>query len=107
MTVRENLEMGAFLVADSRTMHASLDLVYDSFPILKERDKQAISYHYNRSNDFYALWLDQRMVYSCAYFATPDDDLDTAQQCTALHVLSAGLAAVAAGGSLSQSWHCL
>ncbi|HLH61270.1 MAG TPA: cyclopropane-fatty-acyl-phospholipid synthase family protein [Ktedonobacteraceae bacterium] len=46
----------------------------------KERDKQAISYHYNRSNDFYALWLDQRMVYSCAYFASPDDDLDTAQQ---------------------------
>jgi cyclopropane-fatty-acyl-phospholipid synthase len=46
----------------------------------KERDKQAVSYHYNRSNDFYALWLDKRMVYSCAYFATPDDDLDTAQQ---------------------------
>ncbi|HZU66808.1 MAG TPA: cyclopropane-fatty-acyl-phospholipid synthase family protein [Ktedonobacteraceae bacterium] len=46
----------------------------------KERDKQAISYHYNRSNDFYALWLDQHMVYSCAYFASPDDDLDTAQQ---------------------------
>lgn len=46
----------------------------------KERDQQAISYHYNRSNDFYALWLDKRMVYSCAYFATPDDDLDTAQE---------------------------
>ncbi len=46
----------------------------------KERDRQAITYHYDRSNDFYALWLDRRMVYSCAYFATPDDDLDTAQQ---------------------------
>jgi len=46
----------------------------------KERDKQAISYHYDRSNAFYALWLDQRMVYSCAYFATPGDDLDTAQE---------------------------
>jgi len=46
----------------------------------KERDQQAISYHYNRSNDFYALWLDKRMVYSCAYFATPEDDLDTAQE---------------------------
>ncbi len=45
----------------------------------KERDRQAVTYHYNRSNDFYALWLDARMVYSCAYFATPDDDLDTAQ----------------------------
>jgi len=46
----------------------------------KERDRQAITYHYNRSNDFYALWLDSRMVYSCAYFAAPGDDLDAAQE---------------------------
>ena len=45
-----------------------------------KRDRQAIAYHYDVSNDFYALWLDRRMVYSCAYFATPDDDLDTAQE---------------------------
>ena len=32
------------------------------------RDKQAIEYHYDVSNDFYKLWLDQRMLYSCAYF---------------------------------------
>ena len=44
-----------------------------------ERDRQAVTYHYNVSNDFYALWLDQRMIYSCAYFETNDDDLDTAQ----------------------------
>ena len=30
----------------------------------KNRDRAAISYHYNVSNDFYALWLDRRMVYS-------------------------------------------
>ncbi|HLW65829.1 MAG TPA: cyclopropane-fatty-acyl-phospholipid synthase family protein [Gemmataceae bacterium] len=46
----------------------------------RARDKQAISYHYDVSNDFYALWLDNRMVYSCAYFHLPDDDLDTAQE---------------------------
>ncbi|NLG51260.1 MAG: class I SAM-dependent methyltransferase [Chloroflexi bacterium] len=44
-----------------------------------ERDRQAIRYHYDVSNDFYQLWLDSRMVYSCAYFGSPDDDLDTAQ----------------------------
>ncbi len=44
-----------------------------------QRDRQAISYHYDVSNEFFALWLDSRMVYSCAYFKTPDDDLDTAQ----------------------------
>ncbi len=46
----------------------------------KERDRQAVTYHYDRSNDFYALWLDRRMVYSCAYFASSDDDIDTAQE---------------------------
>jgi cyclopropane-fatty-acyl-phospholipid synthase len=46
----------------------------------KERDRQAVTYHYDRSNEFYALWLDKRMIYSCAYFATPEDDLDTAQE---------------------------
>lgn len=45
-----------------------------------KRDRQAIAYHYDVSNDFYALWLDRHMVYSCAYFMTADDDLDTAQE---------------------------
>jgi cyclopropane-fatty-acyl-phospholipid synthase len=44
------------------------------------RDRQAISYHYDVPADFYALWLDSRMVYSCAYFTTADDDLETAQR---------------------------
>jgi cyclopropane-fatty-acyl-phospholipid synthase len=44
-----------------------------------ERDRQAVTYHYDVSNDFYALWLDQRMVYSCGYFESPEEDLDTAQ----------------------------
>jgi cyclopropane-fatty-acyl-phospholipid synthase len=44
-----------------------------------QRDREAVRYHYDVSNDFYALWLDQHMVYSCAYFERPDDDLDTAQ----------------------------
>src|SRR5713226_6931066 len=46
----------------------------------KERDRQATNYHYDRSNDFFALWLDSRMTYSCGYLATPDDDLETAQE---------------------------
>ncbi|MHB0857748.1 MAG: class I SAM-dependent methyltransferase [Anaerolineae bacterium] len=43
------------------------------------RDRQAISYHYDVSNDFYALWQDSHMVYSCAYFCDEGDDLETAQ----------------------------
>ena len=46
-----------------------------------ERDRQAVTYHYDVSNDFYSLWLDQQMAYSCAYFQTPNDDLNGAQEC--------------------------
>ena len=44
-----------------------------------ESDRAAISHHYDVSNDFYKLFLDERMVYSCAYFHSPDDTLETAQ----------------------------
>jgi cyclopropane-fatty-acyl-phospholipid synthase len=43
------------------------------------RDQSAIQYHYDVGNDFYALWLDERMVYSCAYWASPAESLETAQ----------------------------
>lgn len=46
----------------------------------RARDRQAISYHYDVSSDFYALWLDQRMIYSCAYFADAAEGIDTAQE---------------------------
>ena len=46
----------------------------------RDRDRQAVTYHYDLPAEFYALWLDRRMVYSCAYFHTPEEDLDTAQE---------------------------
>ena len=45
-----------------------------------ERDRQAIGYAYDTSNDFYGLWLDRDLLYTCAYFETPDDALDDAQR---------------------------
>jgi cyclopropane-fatty-acyl-phospholipid synthase len=51
-----------------------------------ERDRQAVSFHYNASNDFYSLWLDREMVYSCAYFKTPQDSIDAAQEQKLDHV---------------------
>jgi cyclopropane-fatty-acyl-phospholipid synthase len=44
------------------------------------RDRAAVTYHYNLSNDFYNLWLDRRMVYSCAYFRRGDEEIDEAQE---------------------------
>jgi cyclopropane-fatty-acyl-phospholipid synthase len=43
------------------------------------RDAAAVRYHYDMGNDFYALWLDQNMVYSCAYFPTGQEDINAAQ----------------------------
>ena len=57
-----------------------------SFRILGRRrhtvadDAAAVRYHHDVSNDFYRLWLDRNMVYSCAYFETGEEDLDTAQE---------------------------
>jgi cyclopropane-fatty-acyl-phospholipid synthase len=43
------------------------------------RDRLANDFHYSRSNDFYRLWLDDSMAYTCAYFRTDADTLDHAQ----------------------------
>lgn len=40
----------------------------------------AVQFHYDLSNDFYKLWLDERLIYSCGYFTKPDDTLETAQK---------------------------
>jgi cyclopropane-fatty-acyl-phospholipid synthase len=50
------------------------------------RDRAAIQFHYDVGNDFYKLWLDQRMVYSCAYFRSPDFTLDQAQEAKLDHI---------------------
>ena len=43
-------------------------------------DRKAVSSHYDVSNEFYALWLDRRRVYSCAYFKNANDSLELAQE---------------------------
>ena len=46
----------------------------------KAHNREAIAFHYDVSNEFYRLWLDEQMVYSCAYFNDPGDSLDQAQR---------------------------
>lgn len=45
----------------------------------KSRDRDAISHHYDLSNDFYRLVLDPSMAYSCAYFTSGEESLGQAQ----------------------------
>lgn len=45
-----------------------------------QSDRKAIQYHYDVSNDFYRLFLDRSLVYSCAYFRSDADTLERAQE---------------------------
>ncbi len=46
----------------------------------------AVQFHYDLSNEFFTLWLDRALVYSCGYFETPETDLESAQQAKLEHV---------------------
>jgi|SRR5680860_35922 len=49
--------------------------------------KENIQYHYDIGNDFYRLWLDETMTYSCAYFKSPEESLRQAQNNKVNHIL--------------------
>ncbi|GIM29523.1 SAM-dependent methyltransferase [Clostridium polyendosporum] len=53
-----------------------------------KRSKDNVHYHYDIGNDFYKLWLDETMTYSCAYFKSPDDTLTQAQKNKVDHILN-------------------
>ncbi|NCD09106.1 MAG: methyltransferase domain-containing protein [Negativicutes bacterium] len=46
----------------------------------KAEQKGNIGRHYDLGNDFFSLWLDKTMTYSCAYFTNSDDTLEQAQR---------------------------
>ena len=48
--------------------------------------RRHIQHHYDLGNDFYRLWLDKEMVYTCAYYDTPDATLEQAQRAKLDHV---------------------
>ncbi len=51
-----------------------------------KNDKRFISEPYDLGNEFYSLWLDKDMLYSCGYFKTPEDPIDLAQEQKREHV---------------------
>jgi cyclopropane-fatty-acyl-phospholipid synthase len=52
----------------------------------RQRDAAQIQHHYDVGDDFYALWLDPRRVYSCAYFRQADMSLAQAQEAKLEHI---------------------
>ena len=55
-------------------------------PNTPEGSQENIHHHYDIGNDFYRLWLDREMVYTCAYYASPDLTLEQAQAAKMRHV---------------------
>jgi cyclopropane-fatty-acyl-phospholipid synthase len=67
-----------------------------------DRSRNNVRHHYDLGNDFYKLWLDERMVYTCAYYDTPAATLAEAQVAKLEHVcrklkLQAGQKVIEAG----------
>lgn len=82
-TIRQKLALANLvrkLNSPRPKMHAPQPIRLQGTLHSKERDREAVGLHYDLSNDFYRLWLDQEMVYSCGYFQNPASDLDTAQR---------------------------
>jgi cyclopropane-fatty-acyl-phospholipid synthase len=73
----ESMRRGGSLLTKTR------DFIFHS----RDSDRRAIQYHYDVSNDFYRLWLDDNMLYSCAYFEHGDEDLPLAQVKKLDHIL--------------------
>lgn len=54
-----------------------LDLCYEN---TRGRSRRNIHQHYDLGNDFFRMWLDQQMLYTCAYFPSPSATLEEAQE---------------------------
>ncbi|MCP3714227.1 cyclopropane-fatty-acyl-phospholipid synthase family protein [Paraburkholderia sp. CNPSo 3281] len=82
------INISYLLARNTVTSAGKLARVRRYFTHSKSTDKRAIQYHYDVSNEFYKLWLDENLVYSCAYFENGDEDLATAQLKKIDHILT-------------------
>ena len=76
---RDIVELGERLCSTAPSRGAKPGAAARGSRHTRSTDRRAVSYHYDVSNDFYRLWLDERLVYSCAYFRADGDTLDAAQ----------------------------
>lgn len=74
-------QMGKF----STDERALKKLIHTS--VSKKNQEKEVTSHYDIGNDFYRLWLDDTLSYSCGYFKTPEDSLYDAQKNKVHHIL--------------------
>ena len=85
---RAVIDIANALAARTLKLEGKFARVARTFSHARKEDADAIHYHYDVSNDFYGLWLDKSMVYSCAYFENGDETLDEAQLKKIDHILT-------------------
>ncbi|MBM7624517.1 class I SAM-dependent methyltransferase [Sporohalobacter salinus] len=66
---------------NSNDLSSKMMLKFNEFKnkALQKQQKEDIKQHYDLGNEFFSLWLDETLSYSCAYFKTPEDTLYQAQ----------------------------
>jgi cyclopropane-fatty-acyl-phospholipid synthase len=77
---RLGLAIAAAAVPGGLPRRPSLELILRGGLHSIERDAAAVRYHYDVGNDFFALFLDESMTYSCAIFSRGAQTLEDAQQ---------------------------
>jgi cyclopropane-fatty-acyl-phospholipid synthase len=75
-------------IGDQKPLKALFDQILRPLQQLNSlaRSRANVAHHYDLSNDFYRLWLDEDMQYSCAYWAEADDTLERAQLAKKAHI---------------------
>lgn len=87
-SVDDILDLAHRLAEAGSQTESRLTRIVRHFQHNKKSDQEAIQYHYDVSNEFYQVWLDPRMVYSCAYFENGDETLEQAQLKKIDHILT-------------------
>jgi cyclopropane-fatty-acyl-phospholipid synthase len=85
-SARDILNIAQSLVGDVTHAGDALATRWRLWRNQRRPNRANIAHHYDVSNAFYRLWLDSRMVYSCAYYRHDEDTLDEAQAAKLDHV---------------------
>lgn len=85
---RNNLWENGGEIGDPKPFRKSIRYLARPFMQLNSlaNSRANVAHHYDVSNDFYRLWLDDDMQYSCAYWSEADDSLERAQLAKKAHI---------------------
>ena len=84
----QDLITSAYESADSFLNNNKLKHFLPKQSHTERKSKSDVQSHYDIGNDFYRLWLDKTLTYSCAYFKRPQDTLEEAQRNKVHHIIN-------------------